>query len=196
MLKEEKNGQVQGGVARIPVDLSSSAMRARINPRDGQLYASGLKGWRDQCKGNGGLDRIRYTGKPVYLPKSIQVKKDRIEIGFYQSLDREMANSLAQYKLGAWNVKWSFNYGSPEIPVDGLELKKVELLDDGKTVALHIPNLKPVHMMQIDYDLQVCRWSFHEGKNRQYHPYCRMRNHAQQAFVTLLFHGTHRNLST
>ena len=36
----------------------------------------------------------------------------------------------------------------------GLELKKVELLDDGKTVALHIPNLKPVHMMQIDYDLK------------------------------------------
>ena len=154
VLKEEKNGQMQGGVARIPVNLSSSAMRARINPRDGQLYASGLKGWQTNAKGNGGLDRIRYTGKPVYLPKSIQVKKDRIEIGFYQSLDREIANSLTQYKLGAWNVKWSFNYGSPEIPVGGLELKKVELLDDGKTVALHIPNLKPVHMMQIDYDLK------------------------------------------
>ena len=154
VLKEEKNGQMQGGVARIPVNLSSSAMRARINPRDGQLYASGLKGWQTNAKGNGGLDRIRYTGKPVYLPKLIQVKKDRIEIGFYQSLDREIANSLDQFKLGAWSVKWSFNYGSPEIPVDGLELKKVELLDDGKTVALHIPNLKPVHMMQIDYDLK------------------------------------------
>ena len=154
VLKEEKNGQMQGGVVRIPVNLSSSAMRARINPRDGQLYASGLKGWQTNAKGNGGLDRIRYTGKPVYLPKSIQVKKDRIEIGFYQSLDREIANSPDQFKLGAWNVKWSFNYGSPEIPVDGLELKKVELLDDGKTVALHIPNLKPVHMMQIDYELK------------------------------------------
>ena len=30
----------------------------------------------------------------------------------------------------------------PEIPVKELELKKVELLDDGKTLALHIPNLK------------------------------------------------------
>ena len=154
VLKEEKNGQMQGGVARIPVNLSSSAMRARINPRDGQLYASGLKGWQTNAKGNGGLDRIRYTGKPVYLPKSIQVEKDRIMIGFYQVLDPEVANSLAQFKLGAWNVKWSFNYGSPEIPVDGLEIEKVHLLDDGKTVALHIPNLKPVHMMQIDYDLK------------------------------------------
>jgi hypothetical protein len=30
----------------------------------------------------------------------------------------------------------------------------VELLDDGKTVALHIPNLKPVQMAQIDYDIK------------------------------------------
>ena len=33
VLKEEKHGQMQGGVARIPVELSSSAMRARMNPR-------------------------------------------------------------------------------------------------------------------------------------------------------------------
>jgi hypothetical protein len=154
VLKEEKDGQMQGGVARIPVELSSSAMRARINSRDGQLYVSGLKGWQTNAKVNGGLDRIRYTGKPVHLPKSIKVKKDVVEIGFYEPLDPEAANSVSQFKFGAWNLKWSFNYGSPEIPVKELELKTVELLDDGKTVALHIPNLKPVHMAQIDYDIK------------------------------------------
>ena len=51
-------------------------------------------------------------------------------------------------------MKWSHAYGSPEIPVDDLKIQKVQLSDDGKTVALHIPNLKPVHMMQIDYDLK------------------------------------------
>ena len=94
------DGQMQGGVARIPVELSSSAMRARINPRDGQLYVSGLKGWQTNAKGNGGLDRIRYTGKPVHLPKSIKVKKDIVEIGFYESLDLETANSLSKFKFG------------------------------------------------------------------------------------------------
>ena len=128
VLKEEKDGQMQGGVARIPVELSSSAMRARMNPKDGQLYVSGLKGWQTNAKGNGGLDRIRYTGKPVHLPKSIKVKKDVVEIGFYEALDPEAANSVSQFKFGAWNLKWSFNYGSPEIPVKELELKKVELL--------------------------------------------------------------------
>ena len=35
-----------------------------------------------------------------------------------------------------------------------LKLEKVELLEDGKTVALHVPNLHPVHMVQIDYELK------------------------------------------
>jgi mono/diheme cytochrome c family protein len=164
VLKEEKKGLMQGGVARMPVELSSSAMRARINPRDGQLYTSGLKGWQTNAKGNGGLDRIRYTGKPVHLPKSIKVNKDVVEIGFYEPLDPEAANSLSQYKFGAWNLKWSFNYGSLEIPVKELELKKVELLDDGKTVALHIPNLKPVHMAQIDYDIKSAKGEEIKGR--------------------------------
>jgi len=154
VLKEEKNGQMQGGVSRIPIELSSSAMRARTNPSDGQLYVSGLKGWQTNAKGNGGLDRIRYTGKPVHLPSSLQVKKDRIEIGFYEPLSSAEANDLSKYKLGAWNLKWTSNYGSPEIPVNDLKLEKVELLEDGKTVALHVPNLHPAHMVQIDYELQ------------------------------------------
>ena len=164
VLKEEKKGLMQGGVARMPVELSSSAMRARINPRDGQLYTSGLKGWQTNAKGNGGLDRIRYTGKPVHLPKSIQVKKDRIEISFYEALDPNAVNSLSQFKFGAWNLKWSFNYGSPEIPVKDLELKKVELLEDGKTIALYIPNLKPVHMAQIDYDIKSAKGEEIKGR--------------------------------
>jgi hypothetical protein len=154
VLKEEKNGQMQGGVTRLNVPLSSSAMRARINQGDGQLYVSGLKGWQTNARSNGGLDRVRYTGKPVYLPKSLRIKKDRIEIGFHENLSKSEVSDLTKYKLGAWNLKWSHAYGSPEIPVQGLKIEKVELMDDGKTIALHVPDLKPVHMMQIDFDLK------------------------------------------
>ena len=154
VLKEEKNGQMQGGVSRIPVDLSSSAMRARINPGDGQLYVSGLKGWQTNAKGSGGFDRIRYTGNPVHLPRSLKVKRDRIEVGFYEALSPSEANDVSKYKFGVWNLKWTSNYGSPEIPVNDLKLEKVELLEDGKTVALHVPNLHPAHMIQIDYELK------------------------------------------
>ena len=164
VLKEEKNGQMQGGVSRIPIELSSSAMRARINPADGQLYVSGLKGWQTNAKGHGGLDRIRYTGKPVHLPSSLKVKKDRIEVGFYGSLSPAEANDLSKYKFGAWDLKWTSNYGSPEIPLNDLKLEKVELLEDGKTVALHVPNLHPAHMVQIDYQLKSASGQAFSGR--------------------------------
>jgi cytochrome c5 len=164
VLKEEKNGQMQGGVSRIPIELSSSAMRARINPSDGQLYVSGLKGWQTNAKGNGGLDRIRYTGKPVHLPSSLRVKKDRIEVGFYEPLSTVEANDLSKFKFGAWDLKWTSNYGSPEIPLDDLKLEKVELLEDGKTVALHVPNLHPAHMVQIDYELKSASGQAFSGR--------------------------------
>ncbi len=79
-------------------------------------------------------------------------------------VDPEAANSVSQFKFGAWNLKWSFNYGSPEIPVKEMELKKVELLGDGKTIALHIPNLKPVHMAQIDYDIKSAKGEEIKGR--------------------------------
>jgi hypothetical protein len=164
VLKEEKNGQMQGGVSRIPIELSSSAMRARINPGDGQLYVSGLKGWQTNAKGSGGFDRIRYTGKPVHLPRSLKIKKDRIEVGFYEALSPPEANDLSKYKFGAWNLKWTSNYGSPEIPVNDLKLEKVELLQDGKTVALHVPNLHPAHMVQVDYELKSAKGQAFTGR--------------------------------
>jgi hypothetical protein len=164
VLKEEKNGRMQGGVSRIPIELSSSAMRARINPTDGQLYVSGLKGWQTNAKGSGGFDRIRYTGKPVHLPRSLKVKKDRIEVGFYEALSPSEANDLSKYKFGVWNLKWTSNYGSPEIPVKDLKLEKVELLEDGKTVALHVPNLHPAHMVQIDYKLKSASGKAFSGR--------------------------------
>ena len=111
------------------------------------------------------MDRIRYTGKPVHLPKSIRVKKDVVEIGFYEALDPNAVNSLSQFKFGAWNLKWSFNYGSPEIPVKDLELKKVELTGRWeRPLPFIFQILKPVHMAQIDYDIKSAKGEEIKGR--------------------------------
>ena len=43
VMKEEVGGQVQGGAVRFPLNFESGIMRARFSPRDGQLYATGLR---------------------------------------------------------------------------------------------------------------------------------------------------------
>ena len=50
-------------------------MRAHFNPRDGQLYVAGLSEWQSNAGRTTGLDRVRYTGKPVYSVKGLKVVK-------------------------------------------------------------------------------------------------------------------------
>ena len=67
VMKQEVDGVVQGGVFELPIRLSSSAMRARFNPVDKQLYVSGFRGW--QTNGGTGFQRVRFLSdeKPVPL---------------------------------------------------------------------------------------------------------------------------------
>lgn len=155
VLKENKNGLMQGGVVNIPVKTTSSAMRARVNPKDGQVYLSGLNGWQSNAEKDGGFDRIRFTGRTLYLPRKIETSPQNLEIQFNQPLEESSAKNVSNYAIKAWQLKWSQNYGSPEIPQKGFEIKKVDLLKDGKTVRLHIPDLRPVHMMDIGYTIRA-----------------------------------------
>ena len=77
VIQENVGGVDQAGVFKFPLKFESGAMRARFSPHDGQLYVSGLKGWQTSGAKDGCLQRIRYTGKPVFMPKSLQVHKKR-----------------------------------------------------------------------------------------------------------------------
>ena len=90
---------MQGGVVKIPVRPTSSAMRGKFNRKDGQLYVAGLKGWQSNAGREGGLDRVRYTGRPVSMPSSLKVRDGGIEIGFTQKLDQELAEDPESFNL-------------------------------------------------------------------------------------------------
>jgi hypothetical protein len=155
VLKENKNGLMQGGVVKLPFKLTSSAMRARVNPKDGHVYLSGLNGWQSNADREGGFDRIRYTGKKLYMPLDLKSKKGALEVRFSQTLKKSFAEDKTNYGITAWNIKWSQDYGSQERPQKGFGISNAELLDDGKTVRLSIPDLKPVHMMEIQYKIKA-----------------------------------------
>ncbi|MGY8675867.1 MAG: DUF6797 domain-containing protein, partial [Verrucomicrobiia bacterium] len=102
-MKEQVAGQMQGGVVKIPVRFSSSAMRLRFNPVDGQLYNAGLKGWQSNAIQPAGFDRIRYTGAKVFSVKGLKVDKRGVHLTFTQALDRESAEDLETYAAQRWN---------------------------------------------------------------------------------------------
>ncbi|WP_299535808.1 DUF6797 domain-containing protein [Ulvibacterium sp.] len=155
VLHEKVKGQMQGGVIDLPgVKFLTGVMRGRFNPGDGQLYACGMSAWgTNQMLRGGGLYRIRYTGKPFTLPIGLKVATSSVQLAFDQPLDQNIAKDLGNYGIRTWNLIRSSKYGSDRYNELTLDISKVELLNDGKTVKLYIPDIKPVDVMTIDYNL-------------------------------------------
>lgn len=160
---ETVDGVPQGGAVPFPdIQFRTGVMRARFNPVDGQLYLCGLVGWATDMTEPGGFYRVRYTGKPVDMPIGLHVKRDAIELTFTNPLDKTTAQDLSSYAVQQWNYRWTQNYGSKHYSVadpnkqgqDDVEISAATLSEDGKTVTLKIPDLKPVMQMKIQVNLK------------------------------------------
>lgn len=163
VLSEKIGEQWQAACVRLPLKFSSSTMRGRFNPLDGQLYICGLQGWQTSAVKLAGLDRVRYTGKSSYTIDALHVKSDGLELHFSQPLDPAFANDVQNYTIKRWNYDYAEHYGSPEFSVtsktqkgrDEVVIKTAKLSADNQTVFLEIEDLLPVMQEAISYDLQA-----------------------------------------
>lgn len=162
VLQENIDGIDQGGVVRFPLSFASGIMRGRFNAKDGQLYVCGLKGWQTAGARDGAVHRVRYTGKPVNMPKGLHLHANGIRIEFTDPMDVELLEDLDSYNILQWNYLWSGAYGSPQFSVkdpgkqgyDTVEIKSAKAAADGKSVFLEIAGLGPVMQMQISLNLE------------------------------------------
>ena len=161
MMMEQVDGVAQGGMVQFPLRFYSGLMRGRVNPRDGQVYVCGLKGWQTSATRDGGFYRVRYTAKPVHMPSALHVAKNGVEITFTSPLDVTVATDVENYSVEQWNYLWSGNYGSPEVSVnhpgeqrhDKVQVNSVRLSANRKTVFLEIRELKPCDQMKIKFNI-------------------------------------------
>ncbi|MBI5772204.1 MAG: hypothetical protein HZA89_00495 [Verrucomicrobia bacterium] len=169
---DKSGGVVQGGAVRFPLNFDSGVMRGRFNPADGQLYLCGLRVWQSSGAREGTFQRVRYTGKPVTMPREMRVKKNGIELTFTSPLDPKTATDLENYSVDEWNYHWTKEYGSKLYSVsepgkelgekkqtkysgDDLEIKSVTLGKDRKTVFIELPELKPAMQFRVKYNLDT-----------------------------------------
>ena len=163
VMPEVVDNKLQGGVYTFPLHFASGAMRARFNPKDGQLYVSGLKGWQTNAAKDGALQRVRYTGKTAAVPISIHAHTNGIRLTFTVPLDAKAATDLENWNVAQWNYRWSGQYGSKDWSVenpqksghDTVTIKSVTLSKDQKSVFLEIPSIKPVMQMEIKYAIET-----------------------------------------
>src|SRR6185369_2235557 len=129
----------QAAMVKFPLKFGSGLMRGRVNPRDGQVYVCGLRGWQTDAQKDGGFYRVRYTQKPAQFPVEFHALNDGLRIVFPNALDPEAAADIANYAIEEWNYSYTGNYGSPEFSTtdpkvkkhDTVELKSARLAKDG-----------------------------------------------------------------
>ena len=152
----------QAGIVPLPGRFLSGVMRGRFNPKDGQLYLTGLRGWQTAAVKDGCFQRVRYTGQSFYIPVGYSVRTNGIELTFSQPLQAETAENIDSYSIEQWNYRWTSKYGSPDFSVadpekqgrDAVNLKSARLSSNRLHLFLEIPDLRPAMEMKISYNVK------------------------------------------
>jgi hypothetical protein len=178
VLDEVVDGMRQGGVVRLPANYSSSCMRGRFSPVDGQLYVIGLQGWQTSAAREGGFHRVRRTKAPLGLPTALRTCVQGVYLTFAEPLDPETAADAENYGVEIWNYAYSPNYGSPEVSLlhperkveqgkpnrDALPVTGAKLSPDGRTVFLAIDGLRAVHQYKVTWNVDGADGAVRKGE--------------------------------
>ncbi len=161
---EKVDGLAQGGMCALPMpQFPTGVMRGRFHPESGQLYCCGMFAWAGNQTRPGGFYRVRYTGKPVYLPVGLHAKKTGMTLTFTGRLDPKSAADVKNYAVKTWSLKRSAAYGSQHYNEKPSTITGAKLGGDGKTVTLSIADMKPTWCMEIRYAVKAADGSVVEG---------------------------------
>jgi glucose/arabinose dehydrogenase/mono/diheme cytochrome c family protein len=148
--------QTQAAVQVFPFQFESGIMRPRVNPKDGQVYVTGTRGWGVHAPKDGCLQRVRYTGKPEPVLTDVKARSGVIELTFNQAVEINATNC----RVEMWNYQWTQAYGSRKYSVrnpettkpDDVEVTGVEI--NGNTIRIGVPDLLPAHQVKLTYRLE------------------------------------------
>ncbi|MHC5545032.1 DUF6797 domain-containing protein, partial [Singulisphaera rosea] len=115
LLREQVDGQSQGAIVPLLGDFLSGTHRGRFNPKDGQLYVSGMGGWGTYTPDDGCFQRVRYTGDPVQLPVAFHAHQNGVLVTFSSPIDPSIAANPKSHLAQAWNYRYGAAYGSAEL---------------------------------------------------------------------------------
>ncbi len=162
---EKVNGQMQGGVCAFDLpQFPTGVMRGRFSRVDGQLYCCGMFAWSGTQEQPGGLYRVRYLGGPVNLPIGLYAIEGGLKIEFSDPISKMAASDAANFAVQTWDLHRSANYGSEHYNEHRLDVKSAELLADGKTIRLSIPDIAPTWCMEVVYAVQTMDGKPLQGK--------------------------------
>ncbi len=161
VLLDERGARPQAAVVSVTHAFDFPPLHGSVNPADGQLYVAGFQvlGWGTTAARLAGLGRVRYSGAASTLPRELVATDKGILLRFDERLEPARAVNPDSYALASWHYVRTFEYGSPQFKADGtvgidrLPPAGALLSQDGKSVFIAVPGMKPVMQMRLGWSL-------------------------------------------
>jgi hypothetical protein len=146
--------QMQGGMCELPLpQFPTGTMRGRFHPQDGALYLCGMFSWAGTQEADGGFFRVRYTGKPMHVPRSLNCEGTTVRIGLTDAIDPASVQP-ERFQLSRWNIKRSEKYGSQHFDTHVMDVQSAVWDETTRTITLEVPDLQPTWCMEIQLKLR------------------------------------------
>jgi cytochrome c5 len=157
ILTQDIGDNFQAGIIELPVpQFPTGLIRGRFNPSDGQLYTCGMSAWAtSQMIQTGGLYRVRYNeGKEFNFPVEMKAITAGIKLQFSEAIDEASAKDTTNFQISTWQLKRTRQYGSKRYDTKKMQISSVQVMDQGKTILINIPDIEPTWIMEIVYTLK------------------------------------------
>lgn len=165
VMLNDRGPKLQAALTSVTTTFQHPPLNGSVNPVDGQMYVAGFQvlGWGNVLNRLTGMSRVRYTGRPVSLPEEVVPMDQGILIRFGVELDPVLARNPDNYSLATWHYRRTANYGSAQYKANGepgIDFHAVSsayLSEDGKSVFIGVPDMKPVMQLRIGWSLATAK---------------------------------------
>ena len=107
LLRERSTASRKGRWCRCPAISSRASHRGRFNPKDGQLYVSGMAGWGTYTPPTAASSASATPAIRCSFPVGFHVHENGMLVTFTRPLDRAIAETPTHQFAQAWNYRYS-----------------------------------------------------------------------------------------
>ena len=149
---EEVAGELQGAAFHFSGGFEGPINRLLATP-DGRGFVVGQVGskgnWGERGKDWYGLEVVRMGAEPAFEPRRVSLRPGGFDVEFTRPLEADLEIAPSDVELRDWYYVPAAIYGGPKYDVRALEVSRVDLSADGRTLSIDVVDLKPERIVYL-----------------------------------------------
>jgi hypothetical protein len=146
---ERVGGEIQGAAFPFLEGFASGIVRLLFASDGSLMVGMSSRGWSSLGTKSYGLQRVRWTGAPIFAIREMRALPDGFELRFTQPVDAKSASNASAYQMSSYTYLYSSAYGSDEIRRETNRIQAVTVSEDGLRVRLRVEGLRELYVHEL-----------------------------------------------